>query len=251
MQWIDDNTLEMGGVIFDLDITSGMNNKESSGNCFLLAKHRTMIQKYCDLAEKEKVENICELGIYKGGSCLLFHELFGAKKTVAIDYCKPYVPLETYIAKNNLSQNIKTYYEIDQANRSKVTSIIEEEFKGEAIDMVFDDASHFLDETKSSFNTIFPYLRHGGYYIIEDWAWAHWPGDQWQKDGGIWADRSAMTNLIFEIVMACPTNSGLIESIEITCDTVYIKRGRGLMPEGEFDISEAYNNRGKPFLSPI
>ena len=79
--------------------------------------------------------------------------------------------------------------------------------------MVFDDASQWYAETKASFNAIFPFLRSGGYYIIEDWGWAHWPGDRWQKDGGIWSDRPALSNLIIELVMLCATVATWLQTL--------------------------------------
>jgi hypothetical protein len=43
------------------------------------------------------------------------------------------------------------------------------------LDLVIDDASHIYGPTKASFQALFPLLRPGGLYLIEDWAWAHWP----------------------------------------------------------------------------
>jgi len=58
-----------------------------------------------------------------------------------------------------------------------------EEFGSDSVDLVIDDASHFLFETRESFRFLFPRLRPGGIYIIADWGWAHWPEDYWQKKG--------------------------------------------------------------------
>ena len=41
---------------------------------------------------------------------------------------------------------------------------------------MIDDASHMYEHTKVSFETLFPLLRPGGQYIIEDWSWACWSG---------------------------------------------------------------------------
>jgi SAM-dependent methyltransferase len=42
------------------------------------------------------------------------------------------------------------------------------------LDLVFDDASHFYRFSKVSFETLFPLLRPGGLYVIEDWSWVCW-----------------------------------------------------------------------------
>jgi len=92
---------------------------------------------------------------------------------------------------------------------------------------------------------IFPFLRQGGYYIIEDWAWAHWSTDRWQKDGGIWADKPALSNLIFELIMLSATHLDLIESVDINHNNAIVKKGRASNVGTDFDISNLYKNRGK------
>ena len=42
------------------------------------------------------------------------------------------------------------------------------------IDLVVDDASHLYEQTKATFAMLFPLVRPGGNYVIEDWSWAHW-----------------------------------------------------------------------------
>ena len=45
------------------------------------------------------------------------------------------------------------------------------------LDLVIDDASHLLPETTASFNVLFPRLRAGGLFVIEDWSWQHYRDD--------------------------------------------------------------------------
>jgi hypothetical protein len=40
------------------------------------------------------------------------------------------------------------------------------------MNLVVDDASHTYEDTKASFETLFPLLQPGGIYAIEDWSWA-------------------------------------------------------------------------------
>jgi len=46
------------------------------------------------------------------------------------------------------------------------------------LDLVVDDASHTYEETRVSFEFLFPLLSSGGIYVIEDWSWAHHPDYQ-------------------------------------------------------------------------
>jgi hypothetical protein len=43
-------------------------------------------------------------------------------------------------------------------------------------DIVIDDGSHINDHVKTSFGSLFPHVRPGGLYVIEDLQTAYWPG---------------------------------------------------------------------------
>ncbi len=115
--------------------------------------------------------------------------------------------------------------------------------RGQPLDMIVDDASHFLLETRASFNILFPYLSPGGCYIIEDWGWAHWSAKNW--DGRPYREKPPLTNLIFELTMLCASRPDLVASIFLIPAYVVIRKGRGACEPGNFDISTSYTNRGK------
>jgi SAM-dependent methyltransferase len=176
----------------------------------------------------------------------LYHAYCKPSKLVAVELStKPVAALEDYIVKKECRDTIKPYYGINQADR-KVLSILEDEFPGRDIDLVVDDASHLYHESKESFNMIFPYLRPGGLYIIEDWAWSH--TSLWQGENAKWSDKPALTNLIFEIIMACPSTTDMIEEIVIDKNNAFIYKGDSAIQSNEFDISKSYINRGKEFV---
>ena len=91
--------------------------------------------------------NILEIGIFRGGSAPFFHRFFDAQRVVCIDLVtNPATQLENYW-RRWAPGVIRTYYGVDQADRAKVTTIVEEEFSS-PIDLVIDDASHRYEETK-------------------------------------------------------------------------------------------------------
>jgi len=245
MHWINDKRIEFDDVTFTLDCRSRQVSSDSTQQEFVLAKNRRIVDRYQKKLTGKKTERIFELGIFKGGSAVLFHKMLNPVKLIAIDLEDTRVAaLDDYISSTKTENIIRPYYGVNQADAKTVTQIIKSELNNEPIDVVFDDASHFYAETKASFNTIFPFLRQGGYYIIEDWAWAHWPTDRWQKDGGIWADKLALSNLIFELLMLCATHRELIESVDINNNNAIVKKGSANVGT-DFDISSLYNNRGK------
>lgn len=122
--------------------------------------------------------NILEVGIFRGGSTLLFSKYFSRSRILGVDVQDP--PAEFYdeIARAGLSDRVRVAL-VSQADPPGVATAIDSYFGGEPLDLVIDDASHLYFETRSTFETVFgPYLRPGGSYVIEDWGCGYWP--MWQ-----------------------------------------------------------------------
>lgn len=118
--------------------------------------------------------NIVEVGISQGGSTALIAQIAEPAKLVAIELsADPVEPLERFLDETGRRGTVHPYYGIDQSDREVVPRIMDDEFGDEPIDVVTDDASHLLDLTRTTFEMLFPRLRPGGTYIIEDWNWEH------------------------------------------------------------------------------
>ena len=245
MQWLDDHTLVLGDVTFNLEHGPGPSPSASSRDRFMLRKTSPMIRDLAALFQHEHITNLLEIGIYKGGSCVLYHQLFHPAKLVAIEVnTRPEPALTDYIQRHDLSNRVKLYYGVDQADHSKLTRIVNAEFPNQPLDVVIDDASHLFQETRTSFMALFPLLRPNGYYIIEDWGWAHWPGSYWQASRGFWASQPALTNLIVEIVMLSTSRPDLVSSITMNDKMAVIRRGISTIEPGQFNLEKLYLSRG-------
>jgi hypothetical protein len=55
-------------------------------------------------------------------------------------------------------------YEVDATNKLALDNIL----KDEKFDFIIDDGSHLLEHQIASFNILFPRLKDGGVYFIED-----------------------------------------------------------------------------------
>jgi predicted O-methyltransferase YrrM len=77
--------------------------------------------------------------------------------------------LDALIERRSLQDSVRPVYGVDQADRARLAAIAADEFGGQPLDLVIDDASHRLDETRASFECLFPLLRPGGRFVIEDW----------------------------------------------------------------------------------
>ena len=90
-----------------------------------------------------------------------------------------------------------------------------------------DDASHTYEQTKASFEILFPLLDPGGIYLIEDWSWAHRP--YYQAPDAPFSNRHALSNLLFEQIMLMGSTS-LISEIRVWKFLYLIRKGQERIP---------------------
>jgi hypothetical protein len=117
--------------------------------------------------------------------------------------------------------------------------LIDDHLAGRPLDLVVDDASHQAGPTRASFNALFPRLRAGGVYIIEDRCWAHIGYGMHRPV------ETPLTVLIFDITMALPARPGLLAGLHIDRDWALVVRGDAQLDVAGFDISACYSDRGR------
>jgi len=109
---------------------------------------------------KDKPVRILEIGVQNGGSLHMWQEYFpNAEKIIGIDIdqqCKRFESdkIEIYIGK--------------QEDKKFIDSI-----PGE-FDIVIDDGGHTMKQQQSSFKFLFPRVKDGGLYVIEDLHTSYW-----------------------------------------------------------------------------
>ena len=248
--WEDDSHLKINDVSFYLSYdTNELLDKNSTKDHFLLGKPKHMVEKSIAIGQRQKINKIFEMGILQGGSVVLYDQIFKPEKIVAIDHePKPVDVLANYIKKHRKYNTLKPYYGVNQADRSAMEKILSAEYPDKDIDFIIDDASHLYTETREAFNICFPYLKKGGLYCIEDWAWAHWSGDYWQQGQNSFLNgKTALSNLLVELLMLTASRPDFIKDIFVDHNVIIVKRGDGALPVGEFNIADHYLLRGKQF----
>ncbi len=116
------------------------------------------------------IQNLLELGIYKGGSLVLWHEALGCR-VIGVDLSAPYetMPLlDRWLDETGSRRSVAFHWHTDQTDETRLRSIVAKSTDG-PLDIVIDDASHLYLPTRRSFEVLFPLLRPGGAYFIEDW----------------------------------------------------------------------------------
>ena len=244
--WISDTLIDFGDVEVELCLPPQLYERETVGNHFIAGKSRPMVERQLAEIGGRPVSRMIDLGIYKGGSAVLYHKLFAPEKLIAIDSAPKRIPsLEAYAARQP-DRSLIIARGINQADMAALDRICAEELEGQPLDLVVDDASHLYAETRASFRALFPRLRAGGRYIIEDWAWAHWAGDLWQKERGgeYFRDRQPVTDLLIELLLLCASSPQLLSRLQVDGVVIYLERGQGALEPG-FELSDHYYSRGQ------
>ena len=246
VEWIDDNHLRIGDVSFRLFFASDAESPLPP-NTYKLEKTRGVVEFYREKFAEADIKAMLEVGIRWGASAVLFHRMLRPAKLVAIDLSAAPVPaLSEYIRICSAGAVLRPFFGIDQADRAALEQILANELGGAPLDLVIDDGCHFLSETRACFNTLFPHLRAGGAYAIEDWGWAHWPGI-WQENGGPWSDKPALSQLVFELVMTAASRPDVIQSVEVRHDIALVYRGPAKL-SADFDVSRSFLTAGRRFV---
>jgi hypothetical protein len=249
INWTSKNRFEIRGTRFRC-MPLGLGQQQSTIEEFVFQKSGWMVERYSDLVKDLQPKNIFELGIWRGGSCVFFHQLSQAHKLVTVDLKEERVTaLDQFINDRHLQDSLVPLYGVDQSDGELLESIRQENYESQRLDLVIDDASHFLDESRISFNTLFPWLRPGGAYIIEDWPWAHAIAGSDDDDPGFYPDREPLTKLVFELILACPSTESYIDKIEIDRNSATIWRGTAEIPAGEFAIEHCSLKRGRQLIA--
>ncbi|MES2219509.1 MAG: class I SAM-dependent methyltransferase, partial [Acidobacteriota bacterium] len=101
--------------------------------------------------------NICEIGVYSGGSLEMWRNYFG-------DACQVYgVDIEP-VCKSYENEHVKLFIG-DQADRGVWRAFREEV---PALDIVIDDGGHSAEQQIVTLEETLPYLTPGGVFICED-----------------------------------------------------------------------------------
>jgi len=162
---------------FELDPNEGerLSSSASEGMARLFYAHRgRTIHKwihYLDIYERHFAcyrntpVRMLEIGVDKGGSLEVWRDYFGASATiVGID----------------INPECATY--ATAPNRIRIGSQDDPQFLQSVIqemgtpDIVLDDGSHIARHQRATFRILFPILKDGGLYVIEDMHTSYFPG---------------------------------------------------------------------------
>ena len=101
---------------------------------------------------------ILEIGIWQGGSLKMWKEFFPNGKVFGIDIHKS--AIDTVKGEDRIQGFI-----CDQSNRNQLQALMKQIGP---VDIILDDGSHVMKHQQISLATLFPFVKPGGVYCIED-----------------------------------------------------------------------------------
>lgn len=104
-----------------------------------------------------------EIGLYKGSSAHLWEQYFPKAELHFMDICFDLV---------EHSSGRSMYHLVDQSKPDQLKGFIQD--VGGGFDIILDDGGHTMNQQITSFKELFPHVKSGGMYIIEDLHTSYW-----------------------------------------------------------------------------
>ena len=173
---------------------------------------------------------------------MLLDKLFKPHRMSAVELSpQPVAPLSHYVADK---EGRFVHFSTSQSDGKILEHIVRNELANE-LDLVVDDASHTYEETKASFEILFPLLQPGGIYLIEDWSWAHTP--HYQAPDARFSRHHALSNLLFEQLMLMGSTA-LIAEIRVWNFLYLLRKAKSASSRSKSESGSIFDqilNRGK------
>jgi hypothetical protein len=114
---------------------------------------------------RDEPVKLLELGVFHGGSLLMWQEYFEHGLVVGLDLSEnPFAHMPDRVR----------FYRGSQDDHELLDRIARE-CAPEGFDIVLDDASHVGTLARASFRKLFgQHLKRGGIYVVEDWGTGYW-----------------------------------------------------------------------------
>jgi len=188
--------------------------------------------------------NLLEIGIYFGASLKMWHKFFtngniygidngrmlpGSKILVGgmdgtrinilsqddVKLLQPGARVDDYPHLAKLEgERIKCYI-ADQRSKSQLDEAFKH-FKCNEFDFIVDDGQHFQEHQQRSLGLLFPNIKPGGYYIIEDVT----SQEMLAEDGHFWGQRKKDATDSTDYIFKTYLKTGKLESRYLTSDQI-------------------------------
>jgi hypothetical protein len=203
-------------------------------------KDRPLVGRLDAVLEKIRPRRMIEVGIFDGGSTIYWQNKYQPECLIAFDIAPDAPHCRRYLERHQLTESVHAYFGTSQTDEEGLRRAVLTHSRDGSVDAVIDDASHQHAETRATVEILLPFVRPGGVYIIEDWAWghaAHWPTDAW-------ADLPLLSPLLVELILIAGHGTGVIDKIEVDPNFIVLWRGKAPLPTASrLNLADYYKPR--------
>lgn len=187
--------------------------------------------------DKDNHISILEIGIFTGASLRMWHEYFRNAKVCGIDNGRlvPNAGIKVSWVNENMSEDdkrllnkssvVKTDFSWIENDRIKCATADQrcgeqlesafQYFGANSFDYIIDDGQHFQEHQQVSLGLLFPKIKPGGYYIIED-VIQHTN----LLNGQFWGQKNQDCSDSTDSVMSNFIKTGTLSSPYLTCEQI-------------------------------
>jgi len=248
--------IRIDGHDFELSTHEG---DRGTGGPITLKKPMWMIERYRMLAKEFQGANMVEVGLWDGGSTAFLASAFAPSALLGFELeTRPLTALDTFLENSPHAPNVHVTLGADQSDVALLRRTVEEHVDG-LLDFVVDDASHLLGPTEVTFDCLFPLIRPGGVFVIEDWSHDHQmanairkrlaSGEMAVEDLGEISDDSVpgdpLSRLVIDCVLATSHNDGVIDDVWVRQGWAEIRRGATTLDPSTFSLRDHIGEIGR------
>jgi len=248
--------INVDGHDFELSTHEGTRGTDGP---ITLKKTAWMIERYRLLAEEFRGGRIVELGLWDGGSTAFLASAFAPSVLLGFELeTVPLTALDRFLEGSPHAPNVHVTLGADQTDVELLRRTIDEHVDG-LLDFVVDDASHLLGPTEISFDCLFPLVRPGGMFVIEDWSHEHQmaymirqaldAGDITVEDMGDISPDSIpsdpLSRLVIDCLIATSHDDGVIADVWVRQGWAEIRRGDAPLDPSTFSLRDHIGEIGR------
>lgn len=256
LKWTVDNEIRVGDTTFRAIHDVG---GPAAGSLTVL-KDRQLIETLETIVGITQPRRILEIGCFLGGSAAMLATACPGATVVGVDL-RPTPPtgLEEAVIDAGLDERLSFHWATDQTDRGALERLLRDDFSGEPLDLVIDDASHLARPTLATFDILFPRLRPGGLYVIEDWfshdAWCSVvaaeltrsdeaarlrsiQGRLREATGRAENDDRPLSAIAADLALASGAHPEALASVSLNSRAIWVERGPADLDTAEFRLSD-------------
>lgn len=159
---------------------------------------------------RDILENFLEIGLWKGDSIRMWREYFNTGNLVGADILDL-----SHVVLPNTQIHI-----CDQSDRNQLDQLVKNSFN--QFDIIIDDGGHWQHQQQITLGFMFPYLKSGGVFVIEDLHTANHPSYTRPGDLATLSILNIWKNT-GNLVSNCMTDTE-IEYLQNTVSEIHIER---------------------------